>query len=179
MKEQWHNIPQYEGIYQVSNLGNVKNLKNKILRPMNDGNYLNIDLYKNGKRKRYKIHRLVAETFIPNPENKSQVNHIDGNKLNNCIENLEWCTPKENTRHAFKTGLAKVNKSMQGRFGANNPNSRQVNQYTLDNVFVKRWKSTKDVERELKIHHSHISKCCKNKLKTAGGYVWKYEEKEY
>lgn len=125
-------------------------------------------MFKNRKKKRYKIHRLVAITFIPNIDNKPEVNHIDGNKENNCISNLEWTTSSENMQHAFKMGLAKVNKNMKGRFGTDNPNSKPVNQYTLDNVFIKSWESTKDIERELKIHHSHISKCCKGKLKTAG-----------
>ncbi len=133
-------------------------------------------MFKNNKKRRCKVHRLVAQAFIPNIDNKLEVNHIDGNKENNCINNLEWTTSSENMQHAFKTGLAKVNKNMQGRFGANHPNHKPVNQYTLDNVFIKRWESTKDVERELKIHHSHISKCCKDKLKTAGGYKWKYVE---
>ena len=179
MMEIWKDIKGYEGLYQVSNLGRVKSLKNreKILNPFSDNNYLNVDLFKNRKKKRYKIHRLVAITFIPNIDNKPEVNHIDGNKENNCISNLEWTTSSENMQHAFKMGLAKVNKNMKGRFGTDNPNSKPVNQYTLDNEPHTSWDSTKDIERELKIHHSHISKCCKGKLKTAGGYVWKYERR--
>ncbi len=181
MEEIWKDIKGYEGLYQVSNYGKVKSLKRnneKILKVFSDNNYLNVDLFKNKKKRRYKVHRLVAIAFIPNIDKKTEVNHIDGDKENNFVGNLEWCTSSENMQHAFKTGLAKVNKNMQGRFGKNHPNSKSVNQYTLDNVFIKSWESTKNIERELKIHHSHISKCCKGKIKTAGGYIWKYKERE-
>ena len=174
--EQWRSIEEYENLYQISNYGNVKNHKNQLLKPMNDGNYLNVDLYKNEKKKRYKIHRLVAKAFIPNPEDKKEVNHIDGNKLNNKYSNLEWVTPSENMIHAFKKGLAKVNKNMQGKFGEINPNSIIRLQYDINGNFIKKWSCAKEIERQLGIHHSHISKCCKGKLKTAGGYIWRYEE---
>lgn len=95
--------------YLVSNLGRVKSLKNgkeKILSPFKASNgYLRVSLSIDGKQKNFAVHRLVAMAFIPNPKNKSQVNHIDGDKLNNCVENLEWVSSKENMRHAFRTGL--------------------------------------------------------------------------
>lgn len=114
MKEIWKAIKDYEGKYEVSNLGRVKSLertsrfnrkiKEKILAPReHTGGYLRVQL----SRKDFYIHRLVAETFIPNPENKSQVNHIDGNKRNNRVDNLEWNTPLENNLHAIRTGLNK------------------------------------------------------------------------
>ncbi len=108
--EVWKDIIGYEGLYQVSNLGNVKSLfryKKVLNNTIHKGYYL-ISLCKNKKQLPQRNHRLVAIAFIPNPENKPQVNHIDGNKLNNNVENLEWCTPKENTQHALLIGLKKV-----------------------------------------------------------------------
>ena len=112
MQEIWKDIVGYEGLYQVSNLGRVKSLgntkarKEKILLGVSiSDNYLQIGLNKNGERKRYVIHRLVAEAFIPNPLNKPQVNHINGNKKDNRVENLEWWTQCENIRHSNKKHL--------------------------------------------------------------------------
>lgn len=93
--------------YEVSNLGNVRNRKTGLmLRPdKNNDGYLRVNLCKNGKSKMFKIHRLVASAFIPNPEHKRTVNHINGIKIDNRLENLEWATHSENVKHAFKTGL--------------------------------------------------------------------------
>lgn len=176
IKEKWKDIKDYESKYQISSYGRIKNQKNKILKPMFDKNYLCIDLYKESKRKRFKVHRLVAQAFLNNSKNLAIVNHIDGNKLNNNMDNLEWCTSSENTKHAFRIGLAKVNKNMEGKFNEKNPNSITRCQYDLNGRFIKKWSCAKEIERNLGIHHSHIAKCCTGKLKTAGGYVWKYEE---
>lgn len=126
MEEVWRDMKDYKGLYQVSNLGRVRSLdkivnsanqygavytrkrKGKILKPFIDGkgNYLQVTFYTEGTNKRnYLVHRLVAQEFIPNPDNKLEVNHIDGNKLNNSIDNLEWVTAKENMQHASKNGL--------------------------------------------------------------------------
>jgi hypothetical protein len=120
MKEVWKDIVGYEGSYQISNKGRVKSLKRIIYR--SDGvkqsyggllktqykskrGYMISSLCKNGKSQKSKIHRLIAIHFIPNPDNKPKINHIDGNKLNNNLDNLEWCTDMENSQHAWKTGL--------------------------------------------------------------------------
>lgn len=105
--ENWKDIHGYENLYQVSDLGRVKSVKrNKILKNSKSScGYYVIELYCNGKNKMFRINRLVAQAFIPNPENKTFVNHIDGNKLNNHVDNLEWCTAKENMIHASKTKL--------------------------------------------------------------------------
>lgn len=174
MKEIWKDIPNYDG-YQVSNLGRIKslpkktnnqfNMKEIILKPIkqNNGYYL-----VNTKGKVWSVHRIVASIFIPNPNKLPQVNHIDGNKANNCVDNLEWCTCKDNINHAYKIGLK------NGKRSKNNILSKPINQYDLNGIFIKRWYCTKDVERILKIYHGNISKCCKNKAKTAGGYIWRY-----
>lgn len=124
-EEIWKNVIGYEGLYQVSNLGRVKSLdridsrgckhKGRMLRLANSHGYKVVGLSNCGKLKVYFVHRLLAEAFISNPENKPQVNHIDGNKANSNINNLEWCTPKENNIHAIKTGLRTF------KTGENNP----------------------------------------------------------
>lgn len=122
MKEKYKDIPNYEGLYQVSNLGNIKsvarsytnskgkayNIKERILKLTISNGYYSVTL-NNKSKKRFTIHRLVAQVFISNPENKEEVNHKDGNKLNNCYNNLEWCTKSENTLHAYRIGLMTPN----------------------------------------------------------------------
>lgn len=109
MQEIWKHIPEYEGLYEVSNLGRIRSLlntKTTFLKGRDDTNgYLKVALFKNLIRREMKIHRLAAMAFIPNPENKPQVNHINGIKSDNRIENLEWCSQSENSIHAYKKGL--------------------------------------------------------------------------
>lgn len=114
MKEEWRDVVGYEGLYQVSNLGRVRRMHSgrrdlpptvlkprKISTSRRKTNYLSVNLCRESKVRSYQVHRLVAQAFIPNPENKPQVNHIDGDPSNNNVKNLEWCTQKENIRHAF------------------------------------------------------------------------------
>ena len=119
MQEIWKDIPNYEGLYQVSNLGRVKSTpickhkKPRILKNIPRNGYFSVILCDGKTQKNVFVHRLVAECFVPNPENKPIVNHIDGNKSNPHFSNLEWCTQKENVRHAWKTGLVDKEKKIE------------------------------------------------------------------
>lgn len=165
MKEEWKDILGYEGKYEVSNLGNVRNAKTNSILCKSIDRYCGVKLSKNNIKKFKSIHRLVAESFIPNPNNLPQVNHIDGNKLNNCVNNLEWCTRSENMKHAYKFGLEKPTKISP------------VLQFTIDGSFIKKYQSIKEAQKYNK-NCSKIGACCQGMRKTAGGYVWKYKELE-
>lgn len=189
MKEEWKDIKGYENYYQISNLGRIKSLiwfngheyihREKILKPQNN-KYLTVRLAKNKKIKQYTIHRLVAIHFIENKENKPYVNHIDGNKYNNRANNLEWCTAKENTNHAYKNGLITLTSEKKKK--AVNKNAKlawdktrkKVNQYDIDNILIKQYKSLTEASLKNSIAIQHISECCKGKAKTAGGYKWQF-----
>lgn len=177
--EIWKDIKGYEGIYQISNLGNVKSLgnnkfkKEKILKQRkNKGGYLVVTFIKNKIIKNYYIHRLVAETFLSNLEYKKTINHINGIKSDNKVENLEWNTYSENLKHKYK--ILGYKSSNYNKFGKENHLSVKVNQYSKDNIFIKTWNSIADIERELNISRQSIYQCCKGKSKTAGDYMWKY-----
>lgn len=184
MNEVWKDIKDYEGLYQVSNVGNVKSMDRNIIRNgklskikskickkyiTKTGNYVEVELYKNSKKLRKKLHRLVAEAFISNPENKPQVNHINGIKTDNRVENLEWCTARENTVHAIKNKLNVV-----GRHCKENPHNKKVNQYSIKGEYIKTWDSMRDAEIRLGIYRSDISRCCRKLKDNAGGYKWEY-----
>lgn len=154
MKEVFCIIKDYPD-YSVSNLGNVRNDKTgRILKPGNSGDgYLLVVLYKNGEHKTCKIHRLVAQAFIPNPLGLPQVNHINEIKSDNRAENLEWCTKQYNIEYS---------------------QSKQVEQYDLNGNLIATWKSLAEAERQLGFDKRHISDCCLGRHKTAYGYIWKY-----
>lgn len=164
MKEIWKDIKNFEGLYQVSNLGRIKNNKDEILKPAIKRGYNQVTLCKNGERKYIGVHRLVAESFIPNPNNLPQVNHKDENKLNNTVQNLEFCDCSYNINYGTRN--KKISKKL----------CKLIEQYDLDNNFIKLWYGAKEIKRKLKIDNSLIGKCCKGKRKTAGGFVWKYKE---
>ena len=153
----------YENIYGVTSCGKVWSYRNEcFLKPKCEKNgYLRVQLCKNGEVKMYSLHRLVAQAYIPNPENLPQVNHKDENKANNCLQNLEWCDAKYNTNYG--TGIER------------SANSRKIPilQYTLDGKLVREWPSATDVSREAQ---ANICYCLSGKYKTAYGFIWKYKE---
>lgn len=174
MKEIFKDIKGYEGLYQVSNLGRVKSLnynhskKEKILKNSQCGDYYTVQLYKNGKGKTRLVHCLVAETFIPNPNNYPCVNHKkELEKGNNSIENLEWCTYKYNNNYG-------THKQRVGR-----SHWKKVIQYDLQGNVIKEWESLISIENELNFNHRNISACCNHKYgrPTAYGYKWEYAER--
>lgn len=125
----WHRIEQSN--YEVSDSGQVRNIKTGQIKKLSVGGtspYLLVQIYvKNGKRKNYLVHRLVAKYFIENPDNKSQVNHKDKNKLNNCVSNLEWATPKENMKHHYDNGgVKRNNQTYKNKFGSNHNRSIDI-----------------------------------------------------
>ena len=168
--EQWKAIDGYEGIYEVSDLGRIKSLnykrtrKEKILKPRKHTcGYLMVSLYKDGKVEQPKIHRLVAEAFIPNPNNLDTVNHKDEVKTNNTVTNLEWMSIKDNNNYG--THNKRVGESL----------SKQVQMFDKSTgELLATFPSTIEAWRVTGIHKSNISKCCLGKQKSAGGYIWKY-----
>lgn len=185
MQEIWKDIPGYESIYQVSNLGNVKSLKSgnhhsktKILTPIcADGKYLRVTLYRDKEHKYFPVHRLVATAFIPNPDCKPQVNHINGNKKDNRVENLEWCTQSYNNQHAYKTGLRNVSKPWLGKTGFQNNSSKAVHQIDLSSGnTIATYGSIAEASRETGCLPSKIGKCCKGIFSQTHGYGWKYAD---
>ena len=194
MKEIWKDIKGYEGKYMVSNLGRFKSLnyrrtgKEKILEgyPDKDG-YLYVNLCKDGKGKQCMIHRLVAMAFIPNPDNLPEVNHIDENKQNNYVENLEWCSKSYNM--TYNGRAKKVGKKLRGRKQSeehikkvaekmtNNPKlSKPVIGINKISGLIVEFPSTHEAERQTGIYHGNIIACLKGKYKSAGGYVWFYAD---
>lgn len=200
--EEWRKIKEYPQ-YEVSNMGNVRNANTGIiLKPQKIGSkrtYYKVNLYSNGIKINKYIHRLVAEAFIPNPENKPEINHINTNGFDNKVENLEWCTRRENQNNP----LTKINlsKSMIGRvpwgYGLKysdihkeniskalkykytydkNPNAKQIVQLSQNGELVGVWKCIKSAVESLNIQQSHISSCCRGKLHSAYGYKWRYLE---
>jgi hypothetical protein len=174
-EEEFKDIENYEGLYMISSLGRVYSVKrNKFLKPHKEKkNYLRVALCKEGKMKKYKIHRLVGQAFIPNPLNYKEINHINEIKTDNRVENLEWMSHKENCNYGTRTARMKQHPNWKA---AAEKCSKAVLQFTKDGKFVKEYPSTIEAERATGIDHGSISKCCKEKLHSAGKYVWRYKK---
>lgn len=179
-QETFVDIQGFEGLYQISNLGRVKSLRtrfkghtnpcNMILVPnIQRSGYIDICLTnKDGKLKRLKIHRLIAIAFIPNINNKPQINHINGIKTDNNINNLEWCTRNENIQHAWRMGLYKK------KTGSNHAQSKKVSQYDLKGNFIKIFNSMGEAHRETGVSQGSICLNCLDKIKHAKKFIWRY-----
>lgn len=176
MKEEWKAVVEYEGLYEVSNMGRVRSLKfgkAKELCPANNGlGYLFVGLCKGGKSQTKLIHRLVAEAFIPNPDNLPCVNHKDEVKTNNRVSNLEWCTQSYNLEYSniHKKAIAK-----QFWEKGNAVTRKPISQFTKDGQFLREFESIMDASRQTGVDIASISRCCLGSRKSAGGFVWRFK----
>ena len=173
--EIWKDIKGYEGLYQVSNLGRVKSLSKKyghgkrnekiMACSLRKDGYISVSLFKKSKGKTFGVHRLVAEAFIPNPDNLPQVNHKDENKQNNYANNLEFCTKKYNMNYGTRKERA-----------YSKTRKHNIIQCDLNGNVIKIWECAYIASKKLNIKQSGIYRCCMKKQDVYKGYVWKYAD---
>lgn len=187
MEETWEKIEGYE--YEVSSTGKVRSLDritrhtyggtakrvSKILSPNTVDGYHIVILCKNGINKSMRVHRLVAQAFIPNPDNKPQVNHKNSIRTDNRVENLEWCTCQENIIHGYKYGSIKPTEPWKGKFGKDHHASKVILQMDDFGNVIEEHIGICEAARKTGLQQSNISKCCLGIKKHSGGYVWKYK----
>jgi len=184
MNEEMRPVVGYEGIYSVTRQGSVySHIRDRFMSiQIEDDGYLRVNLSKKGKARKLMVHRLVAEAFIPNPNDKPVVNHKDGDKSNSHIDNLEWVTVSENAIHAFKTGLSYISAKCREKASQNaaingaKTTSVQVEQFDLKGNLITVHPSIREAERRTKANRSNIHLVCTGKRKTAGGFIWRWSE---
>lgn len=189
--ELWLPVPGWENYYEVSNLGRVKSLPRtiphskfgvvripgKIMHASNAAGYRALNLSRDKKDTRSLVHRLVAMAFIPNPNNYPHINHINCNRADNRVGNLEWCNQSQNQYHAYRNGLRPATDDLKGAKGFTNVKNRKpVLQYSIDGSFIREWRSLTEAHNETKIRLSGISQVCTGKIKEAGNFIWKFKD---
>ncbi|XCH79055.1 MAG: NUMOD4 domain-containing protein [Candidatus Dehalobacter alkaniphilus] len=173
--EQWKDVIGYEGLYQVSNLGNVRSLNYKnmgfaqnIVPKRTNKGYLQVHFKKNGILKAFTIHRLVAMAFIPNEQDLPQINHINENKQDNRVENLEWCTCRYNVKYSLDRWLETRSRPRK------RARSESIVQLDSSGAIVRTWDNVREIELVTKMSAWSIHQCCQGKRKTAYGYKWQF-----
>lgn len=186
--EEWQHIPKFNGYYSASTLGRIRSnhrviirndnikttIKERILKQTSNGTgYLVVYLCLNATTTTYLVHRAVADSFLENPLNKKTINHINGIKTDNRLANIERATQSENLKHAYRTGLREP--PMKGAFGILNGNSKRVSQYSIRcGILLNTFDCQHSAARHTGVDNSSISKSCRGVLKSAGGYIWKF-----
>lgn len=194
-QEIWKDIEGYENLYQISSMGRIRSFdrwvkrsnntlqltKGKILKPYL-GKYERVSLVDiDGHKHTYNIHRLVAKAFIPNPDNKPCIDHINTDRTDNRVDNLRWVTYKENNNNPItikKKSGDNHPKPMLGKYGREHNLSKPIIQFTLNGELVRKWECFKQVERELGICHSNILSVITGKRSHAGGFRWEYYDND-
>lgn len=195
MEEIWKDIIGWEGIYKISNLGRIlccsRKLKNnhvvgskiKVLKLSNNGYYKTsfYDAY-TGRVKNVTLHRLLAETFIPNPENKPCIDHINGDSTDNRLSNLRWCTHKENSNNP----ICVQRKRIECKIAQNNPKTlikkinsshkKKILKYSLNGEYMEEYSSLHEAAKIHNVSFCNLSACCHNKRNNCGGFIWKFKE---
>jgi hypothetical protein len=177
--EMWADIPGFEGLYQVSNLARVRSFRREkaiILKQTKKTLYPMVTLRNGNYEPPCLVHRLVAFAFVPNPDNKPEVNHEDGNKYNCVASNLGWATEAENAQHAWRTGLCKPRYHMRGRQGERANHKRGVKMLSMDGVVLKTFACIMDAARYVGKCGPNITAVCNGRRNSAGGYIWEHAD---
>ncbi len=182
-RPKWKDIVGYENEYQINQFGEIRTLKDSpklkkydVLKPQisKSNGYVYQMLYKNGKEKLLRVHRLVAMAFLPNPNNLPQVNHKDGNKQNNSVDNLEWCEQSDNMKHAYKNGLQIPSENQRKAIINTNKLKQKKVCQIKDGEIINTFSGISEASRQTKISISCISRCCNLKRKSTNGYEWRF-----
>ena len=183
IKPKWKDIVGYENEYQINQFGEIRTLKDSpklkkydVLKPQisKRNGYVYQMLYKKGKEKLLRVHRLVAMAFLPNPNNLPQVNHKDGNKQNNSVDNLEWCEQSDNMKHAYKNGLQIPSENQRKAIINTNKLKQKKVCQIKDGEVINTFSGISEASRQTKTSISCISRCCNLKRKSTNGYEWRF-----